>query len=459
MTKKTWLGSAVSLTLLASLLAACGANGSPNGNSNSPNAGSDNAATAGGTSGAAANADASKNEPSEKPVTINFWFPGESQVLEDYFINAAKEFEASQSHIKVNVTVLPSGADEIDAKLNAAKLSGTYPDVFSAYLIFMGTRGALNEFADLGGYLDKWEDKSDIQESALDLGKYQGKSIGVGYFPAPEIMTYRKDFFTEAGLDPEKPPTNWEELKADAEKLTVKDDKGNIVRAGVDVPLNNASPFFEAFMRQNGSPIIDEEKGVPAFADQASTEAFEYLTDLYQLGAIPYDYQKKDTVPFVSGKSAISYLTPAAISNLLKDKPDLKDKIGFGPVLERKNHVAFTGYRLFTIGSTSKLKDESWAFITFMMSKDQMWKRYKQLQIPIVRKSLEDQFIAANPAINSVLIDYVKSGKGKPVTPFTTRYNKYIHQAYEESVTKAKPAAQALQDAQDALIQELKTIK
>lgn len=448
MQKKSWLTGTMSITLLAGLLGACGSGESP-----------DSAAGAGDPSEAASSPSSSKSTSSGKPVTINFWFPGESKVLEDYFIQAAKDFEASQSHIKVNVTVLPSGSDEIDTKLNAAKLSGTYPDVLSAYLIFMGTRGSLGEFADLGDYLNNWADRDDIQQSALDLGKYQGKSIGVGYFPAPEIMTYRKDYFTEAGLDPEKPPTNWDELKEDAKRLTVKDSSGNTTRVGLDVPLNNASSFFEAFMRQNGSQIIDEEKGVPVFADQASTEAFEYLTELYQLGAIPYDYQKRDTAPFMTGNSAISYLTPAIISNLLADKPDLKDKIGFGPVLKQKNQVAFTGYRLFTIGSTSKYKDESWEFIKFMMSKDQMWKRYKELQIPIVRKSLEEQFIADNPAINSKLIDYVKYGKGKPVTPFTSRYNKYIHQAYEETVTKAKPAAQALQEAQDALIQELKTIK
>lgn len=445
---KSWLSIALITSLLSILLAACGSGGS-----------TDNTPGTGASSGGSSSPAATKNASDDKPVTITFWFPGESKVLEEYFINAAKEFEASQSRIKVDVTALPSGADEIDTKLNAAKLSGTYPDVFSAYLIFMGTRGALGEFANLDEYLNNWDERSDIHESALELGKFKGEYVGVGYFPAPEIMTYRKDYFAEAGLDPEKPPTTWEELKAYAEQLTVKDASGKTVRAGVDVPLNNASSFFEAFMRQNGSPIIDEINEVPVFADAEATEAFEYLTELYQLGAIPYDYQKKDTIPFVSGKSGISFLTTAVISNLLKTNPELKDKIGFGPVLERKDRVAFTGYRLFTIGSNSKYKDEAWEFIKFMMSKEEMWKRYEQLQIPIVRKSLEERFIADNPAINSVLVDYVKNGKGKPVTSFTSRYNKFIHQAYEESVTGTKPPAEALQAAQDGLIKELQSIK
>lgn len=421
--------------LLGGLLAACSGSGSS------------------GTAGEGSAPD--KNQT----VTIQFWFPGESKVLEDYFVNAAKEFESLNPHIKVQTTVLPSSAGDIDTRLNSAKLSGTYPDVFSAYLIFIGTRGSLGEFAPLDDFLDRWEDAADISESALALGRYKGQTVGLGYFPAPEILTYRKDYFEEAGLDPEKPPTNWEELADYAKKLTVRDANGTITRAGLDVPLGNASSFFEAFMRQSGSNIIDEDTGTPVFTDAASIEAFEYLADLYQNVSIPYDYDKKDTAPFISGNSAMSFLTPAAISNLLNNKPEWKDKLGYGPVLQHREKYAFTGYRLFTIGSTSKHKAEAWEFIQFMMSKEQMWKRYTDLKIPVVRKSLEEPFIADNPAINSVLVDYVKYGKGKPVTPFTSIYNKYIHQAYAETVTGAKSAEAALRDAYDGLVKELEIIK
>ncbi|WP_158299334.1 ABC transporter substrate-binding protein [Paenibacillus antri] len=406
-----------------------------------------------GSAGSGAGSNASES------VTLHFWFPGEGSANEQYFTDAAKAFEAEHPDIKVQTTILPPGAGDIDTKLNAAKLSGTYPDVFSAYLIFMGTRGALDEFLPLDDRIDAWEDKDDISESALAMGRYKGKTVGLGYFAAPEILTYRKDYFQEAGLDPKKPPTDWEELAAYAERLTVKDANGKIVRAGLDVPLNNASSFFESFMRQNGSPIIDEAKEVPVFADEPSVEAFRYLADLYNKVAIPYNYEKKDTAPFVSGNSAMSFLTNSTISNMIKNHPELKDQLGYAPVLEQKEKYAFTGYRLFTIGKTSKHPEEAWKFIEFMMSKEQMWKRYEALQIPVVRKSLEQRFIEDRPEINAVLVDYVKYGKGKPITPFTSTYNKYIHQAYEETLTGAKSPEQALKDAQDGLVKELETIR
>ncbi len=396
--------------------------------------------------------------PAEKQVSITFWFPGADKVNDDHFLQAVKDFEQSHANIKVETTVLPANAQDIETKLNAAKMSGTFPDVFSAYLVYMGTRGSRGEFAELDGYIEKWDEKDDIYESAYEAGVYQGKTYGIGFFPAPEILTYRKDFFSEAGLDPERPPTNWEELAEDAVKLTVKDSKGNVTRAGFDIPaISPALVFLEPFMRQNGSMVIDEDKGVPAFSDAASVEALQYIVDLHDQGvSIPYNYQKKDEIPFVNGNAAMSFLQTSQISSIIKNQPEWGKQLGFAPVLQHKKQVAFNGQRLFTIGSESKQKDAAWEFIQFMMSKEQMWKRYEELNIPVVRKSLEEQFINANPEMNKILLQYVEFGKGKAVVPWTSLANKHVSLAYEEALSKSKTPEQALKDAETNLLKELK---
>ena len=50
---------------------------------------------------------------------------------------------------------------------------------------------------------------------------------------------YRKDYFKEAGLDPNSPPETWEELYDYAKKLVVMDDSGNVERGGFDVPISD----------------------------------------------------------------------------------------------------------------------------------------------------------------------------------------------------------------------------
>ena len=392
---------------------------------------------------------------SKGTVKLSFWVPGEGNNWVEYWRSAVKEFEAANPNIRVELTVTPSNGLDIETKLNAAKLSGTYPDVFAAYLMFLGSRGARNEFANLGGYVNRWDGKTDLFDSVYELGKYKGKLIGLGYCPSPTMLAYRKDYFQEAGLDPNKPPATWEELANDAIKLTKKDEKGNIVRAGFDLPVTDAFTFPISFIRQNGAMFVDEKKQQPRFNDPAAAEAIQFLADLYAKKiSIPFDFQKGDTFPFMSGRAAMSFLTPTQIAKFMESNPTLKDKMAIAPVLKRKVKSAFSGYRLFVIGKNSKFKNEDWALIKFLMSKEQMKKRMLDIGTPVIRKSMTQDFIKLAPA-NKTILEYVEFGKGQPVVPWVSLYMKYAEQAYEEALNQKKTAQQALNDAQNALEDEL----
>lgn len=182
-------------------------------------------------------------------TTVNFWYAGGGG-QEKYFNGAVTRFEAKNPDIRIKRTILPSPAKDIEARLNAGKLSNTFPDVFAAYLIFIGTRGAQGDFASMEEYFANWEDKDDLLGSAVEMGRFQGKLVGLGYAPAPLMQLYRKDYFEEAGLDPNKPPTTWEELHAYARKLVKRDSAGTVIRTGFDIPtMDSSNTFIEPFMR------------------------------------------------------------------------------------------------------------------------------------------------------------------------------------------------------------------
>jgi ABC-type glycerol-3-phosphate transport system substrate-binding protein len=400
-----------------------------------------------------------QKEAATEVKTVTFWFPGGAG-QEEYFNNVGKEFEVTAPNIKVEPTVLPPDSKDIDSKLNAAKLAGTFPDVFSAYLVFMGTRGALGDFEVLDPYIAQWPDKNDILQSAVDLGKYKGETVGLGFFPAPKLVPYRKDFFRESGLDPEEPqkaPTTWEELSNWGRKLTVRDPSGNVTRAGLDIPSSTpATVFIEPWMRQNGSMVIDEINLKPSWTDPGAVEALQFVADLYNENiSIPHNLQQWMEHPFSKGNGAIGFLLASVLVNMYNNDPALKEEIGYIPVPERKEKVSFCGYRMFTIGADSEVKEESWEFIKFMMTDEQMWKRYQELKITPVRKSLQERFIQDDPAFNKSQIEYIQYGKGKAVTPWTTIANKYLSQAYEEALNRRKTARQALIDAEAGLLEEL----
>jgi ABC-type glycerol-3-phosphate transport system substrate-binding protein len=394
----------------------------------------------------------------KEPVKIKFWY-----ILEhnnEYFTEAVANFEKANPNIKIEVQNLPAVVNDIDTKLNAAKLSGTYPDVFATLLVFMGSRGSRGEFAPLDSYIAKMKDKSDIFDSCYQAGKYKGKILGVGYNPSPMLLVYRKDLFKAAGLDPERPPKNWNELRDYAMKLTKRDSNGNLIQAGFDIPASdpNAS-FCESFMRQGGSKIVDEKRQVPSFNDPGAIEAFKFLVDLKdKAGSFPYRGQRSDEIPFIQGRSAMSTLNLPWLTNLLKDKPELADKIGIIPPLQQKVRADFCGYRLFAIGSGSKHKKESWQFIKFLLSKEQIQKQFQQLDIPVIRKSLQQEYNSKN-TMNSSILEYVKYGKGQPVVPWAPIFIKYLNQAYESAINHVTTPEKALKEQQKNLEAELARMK
>jgi ABC-type glycerol-3-phosphate transport system substrate-binding protein len=136
----------------------------------------------------------------------------------------------------------------------------------------------------------------------------------------------------------------------------------------------------------------------------------------------------------------------------------LKPKIGFIPPMGPVRPYTFCGYRLFTIGKNSKVKNEAWRLIEFMMEPEEMWDRYKRLVIPPVRKSMTDRFVQDDPVLNKAVADAVKYGKGKAVLAWTSIGDKYLGQAYEEAINGKKTAEQALRDADRGARLELKRL-
>lgn len=390
-------------------------------------------------------------------ATIKFWFPTEGTVNDAYFMDAVKEFEKMYPQIKVEITRLPTNNTDVELKLNAALLNNDYPDVFSSYLVFIGTRGSKGDFADLRPYLRQWSEKGDLMESALNVGAYKGKQYGIGYYPAPQILTYRTDYFKEAGLDPAKPPTTWEELRQYAYKLVKKDSSGAVIRSGYDVPAIDAETSLLAFMRQAGSLVIDERKEKTAFVNKKSADALEFMTSMKDQ-SIPYDGAKLDDFPFMKGNAAMCFINIGQISKLLAKDSSMSDKLAYAPVLKKNAKSAFCGYRLFTMGAKSKYKNQSWEFIKFMMSKEQMMKRAKEINIPVVRKSLEDDYIQLNPKLNKAIVEYTQYGKGMPVTSWSSIFTKFIRSAYEQVYTGRKTPMQALKEIDLSIKKELEGI-
>lgn len=102
------------------------------------------------------------------------------------------------------------------------------------YLDFMA-RDALQPITDLVATSTETKEEKFLG-SVWKLGWYNGVQYG---FPTQECflrfgLNYNSALVEEAGLDPDSPPSTWDELLAWQEKLTTKDSAGNLTRVGIN---------------------------------------------------------------------------------------------------------------------------------------------------------------------------------------------------------------------------------
>jgi len=85
-------------------------------------------------------------------------------------------------------------------------------------------------------------------------------------------MAYNPDMLRAAGIG--TPPTNWDELVADARKLTSGDTRAFCLSATLDREL--------AFIHQNGGALLSDDKKTAAIDSDASKEAVRWYLDLFK---------------------------------------------------------------------------------------------------------------------------------------------------------------------------------
>ena len=136
-------------------------------------------------------------------------------------------------------------------QIAAAVAGGAPPDV-----VIMCNNAAVAAFAHDGVILSMkplldqiGADMSDLIPASLEWVTYKGELFGLPFLQDDWGLAWNTDAFTEAGLDPTKPPTTLDELWTDAAKLTKYNADGSLARAGFipDYPGKNLSELYKLF--------------------------------------------------------------------------------------------------------------------------------------------------------------------------------------------------------------------
>jgi multiple sugar transport system substrate-binding protein len=256
----TFLGAALVLT-------ACGGGGSTE-----PSASDDDGSTPSAGDGEAS---------SEVAGEINLLTPlfeGSSgqDALEGEILPA---FYEEYPDVTVNVEYTTYG--NLNERLTTAVASGLMPDVLMmgvGWIEPFASQGVLKDLGEFGITVEGLSE--DIEAAVLRAAQYDGKLYGIPLMLDARFGIYRKSMFEEAGLDPEQPPTSWDELREYAIQLTVRDADGNLERAGLDLFAHDLRQIWMPFLFSNGGELFDESGQEVRFNSPEGVEALAFLDQL-----------------------------------------------------------------------------------------------------------------------------------------------------------------------------------
>jgi ABC-type glycerol-3-phosphate transport system substrate-binding protein len=194
----------------ALLVAACGSSASP-----SPSAA---APTASSAAAASPSADPAAGHEAVT-ITVGALRPGATQEAVDALNLQIKEFEAKDPW----VTVKPAEYNWTAPTFTAALAAGTLPDVFT--IPFTDGKGliAQHQIVNINDRIQALPYISRFNKNVLVNGQdADGKIWALPTQAYGMSLTYNRTLFTAAGLDPNSPPTTWDEVRADAKAIASK---------------------------------------------------------------------------------------------------------------------------------------------------------------------------------------------------------------------------------------------
>jgi ABC-type glycerol-3-phosphate transport system substrate-binding protein len=178
-------------------------------------------------------ASAFSSAASSKTVTISVasLIPGSTPAATQQFNNQVTEFERANPSIHIKSVEYQWTGPTFAAKLAA----GTLPTVFEVPFTDARTLGDNGQLADITAEAKALPYFSKYNPAVITEGTTaKGKIVALPKGAYAQALHYNRKLFAAAGLDPNKPPTNWAQLQAYAKQISEKTGKAGYVEMAKD---------------------------------------------------------------------------------------------------------------------------------------------------------------------------------------------------------------------------------
>lgn len=341
----------------------------------------------------------------------------------DAFKKVVESYNASHEN-QVVTTEVPFS--ELVQKYATAIAGGQAPDALSMDLIYNPAFAAAGQLEDLTDWAKSLPYFNSLSPSHVKLGTYQDKIYGLPLSVETSVFAWNKDLYKKAGIDPEKAPTTWEQIEANAEKIRkLGDDTYGFYFSGGG--CGGCMIFtFTPLVWGAGADILSEDSKTATLDTPQMRKAVGFYRDMVKKDLVPASAASDNGTSFLSftnGKIGQQSLGAFAIGTLVTQYPDINFGVTLIPSVDGKTS-SFAGGDNFVITKGTKKIDAVKEFLEYIYSMDGQKVMAKYGSLP-TRGDIADQVLAGLDPRMQVGLKAISVAK----TPYTLQFNDLINSA------------------------------
>lgn len=301
------------------------------------------------------------------------------------------QYHEENPNITINPVYAGSYADT-RTKVQAAIKGGNTPDLAIMFSIDLYSLLAMDAIADIDSFCTTEEDQQwlDGFYDGFMMNSRDGETTyGIPWQRSTIVLYYNKDAFEAAGLDPEQPPTTWDELYEDAQKLTIIEN-GQTTQYGIQIPSDGyAYWMLQTFcVQQSGFNLMNDTGTETYYDDERTAKGLKFWKSLSEDGSQPSGIVAWATTPsdFLEGKTAMMYHTTGNLTNV---KNNATFDFGVAMLPENESFGSPTGGGNFYIfkGVSEERQQAAFDFIKWMTDDER-----------VAQWSIDTGYVATRPS-------------------------------------------------------------
>jgi len=401
---------------------------------------------------------------------IEFWHFWGSQLRRTAVVRAIALFNEVYPDIQVTETFVPFG-DIWTRNLAAVAAGSGMPDVI------VEDRPSLKDRAanDIASSLGDLATRDGITGDAFwpftweEATTAEGVPYGLPYETDIRVLYYNKAAFIDAGLHPDSPPTNWDELATAADALDVVDGD-ELTRVGFFPAFGNIGLVDWAW--NNGGEWQDADFN-PTFTRPENVAALEWMkgwADRYggydNVQALQSTFGSGTQDGFMSGKVAMIVDIQGYTAQLgyfgaqFRTEGGEGENVGYGvasiPPAPGNDPAALSGGFALSIPRGSENVDPAWEFVKFMtFVGQQSWCRDTYAVPTIQEMATTDPVLQASPNW-PLFVEAMDYGRAKDYNPFYPAFTAdLIPGVTLAALSGEQTPEEALADAQGSAEEEI----